>query len=911
MKDLPPGTFTLEREKRPFWNNKGLALMAFVIPFAVLGLAYGALQVFPFGGRHMLTVDLFHQYAPFLALLRNKILSGSSIFYTMVPGLGTNFYVLFAYYLASPFNLLLVFFPPAYLTEAIFVMTLVKIGCAGLTFFYYLRVSFRRRGALAVAFSSFYALSGFVLAYSWNIMWLDTLIFLPLVLLALIRQIRDSKWLLYPLSLALLLVTNYYLAFFACLFIALYYPVLLFRYTRDRKPLARLYSFGKTAGLTLIGVTLPAILLYPVYRSLALTSASGDAFPGSVELLGRPLAYLGQLFPFLEPTVRSGSPNLYCGLPVLILLPVFFLSSRIRLREKILNGFLLLFLFLSFDINVLNFLWHGMHYPNQLPFRFSFVVILLLLTLAYDGLRSMREFRPAEIGLLGLCLALAIPTVAAIEPDIKLSPWTQWGAIGLMLFYTLIFSTLRSRKYKGRLQVNLLIAIMFLELVLSTFSGLYHMDKNEYYGNRDTYSAGDTVYSIRQAIKQTGKLGGGELDDRMEIRPHKTSNDPALYGYRGLSLFASTSPADPVSFFRNFGFHNNGVNSYQYRGATLFSEALFGIRYLIVRDKNEGLDQAARQLVLGNELISVYENPYSFPIAFTADSRILDYSGIRGNPFFNQNRFAEALFGRASTLFQDLKPDESQGDLLSYSGDSSFRFSKPAKDHSADLEILWTALQTGPHFLHLDLHGHDTEKIEILIDGNRIKADEKQKGIIDLGTVHGGKNVNLSLQLSASAPESGTLEARISFLDTEVLRDLSLEANRRGIEDFTMKEDHFFGEITAEEESVLLVTVPWDPGWKAYVDGETVDILTVDRALMAIHLSAGRHRVFFAFLPVGFHEGFYLTLVSSGLLLLVAGISLTAGYFGKNGAGKKRSDKSDKEEDRESVTVNTSGPDPP
>ncbi|NLA95358.1 MAG: YfhO family protein, partial [Clostridiaceae bacterium] len=585
MKSPPQGTYALEREKRPFWNKKGLALMSFVIPFAVLGLAYGALQVFPFGGRHMLTVDLFHQYAPFLALLRDKLLSSSSLFYTTISGLGTNFYVLFAYYLASPFNLLLLLFPPAYLTEAVYVITLIKIGCAGLAFFYYLRISFRRRGALAVAFSTFYALSGYVIAYSWNIMWLDTLICLPLVLLALVRQVRDKKWLLYPLSLALLLVTNYYLAFFACLFLALYYPVILFRYTIDRQPLERLKTFGRTVGLTLVGAALSAVLLYPVYRSLAITSAAGDRFPETIELLGRPLAYLGQLFPFLQPTVRSGSPNLYCGLPVLLLLPVFFLSGRIRLREKILNALLLLFLLLSFDINILNFLWHGMHYPNQLPYRFSFVVILLLLTLAYDGLRSMREFRPAEIGLLGLCITLVIPIVASIEPDIKLSPWTQWGAIAFMAVYTLIFSSFRARKYKGRLQVNILIAVMLLEVVLSTFSGLYYMDRNEYYGNRDSYSAGDTVHSIRQAVSQVDKLNQGDGFYRLELRPHKTSNDPALYGYRGLSLFASTSPGDPVSFFRSFGFQNNGINSYQYRGATLFSEAFLGIRYVIAREK--------------------------------------------------------------------------------------------------------------------------------------------------------------------------------------------------------------------------------------------------------------------------------------------------------------------------------------
>jgi hypothetical protein len=54
MMSLPGGSFSLKREGKPFWDQRGLALMSFVIPFAMLGLAYGILQVFPFGKRHLL-----------------------------------------------------------------------------------------------------------------------------------------------------------------------------------------------------------------------------------------------------------------------------------------------------------------------------------------------------------------------------------------------------------------------------------------------------------------------------------------------------------------------------------------------------------------------------------------------------------------------------------------------------------------------------------------------------------------------------------------------------------------------------------------------------------------------------------------------------------------------------------------
>lgn len=870
MEKLPRGAFVLKRDKTPFWNNSSLAWIAFLIPFVIMALAYGAIQVFPFGQRHMLTVDLYHQYAPFFALFRDKLLSGGSLFYSMAGGLGTNFYALFAYYLASPLNLLLLIFPPAYLTEAIMLITLIKIGLAGLTFYLYLRVNFQRRGALAVAFSTFYALSGFVIAYSWNIMWLDALVLLPVVLLALIRQMRDGKWLLYPVALALLLISNYYIAFFACVFIALYYPILLARYTPDRQLANRALTFGKTAVLTIMGVALSAILLYPAFRSLALTSASGDKFPAAVELIGKPLTYLGQLFPFLQPTIRSGAPNLYCGLPILLLIPIYFISNRIGLREKIMNGLLLLFLFLSFETNVLNFVWHGMHYPNQLPYRYSFVVILLLLTIAYDGLRSTREFRATELGLLGLCLAFVIPVVVALDPEMKVSPWTQWGAIALMLIYMVLFSSFQSRKYNRRLHVNILLGVMLIEIALSTFSGIYHIDRNEYFGNRDGYSAGSTVNSIREAVNRVEQLNQADKFYRMEVRPHKTSNDPCLYGYNGLSLFASTSPKAPVDFFSNVGLQNNGINSYQYRGSTLFLDSLFDIKYVIAREDTV-FNEVERFIVLGNDLITVYQNPYVFPLGFMADGTILDFSSSKANPFRSQNDLADAISGEEVELFDVLLHDPVSGSALSAPGQGGalFRYTSGTGIAGRTHNVSWTATKSAPHYLSLDMRGHAVDKVEVVIEDRAIPIEGSKKGVFELGTVAESEEIELEISVSETETESGDFEVRIASLDREVMWELAQQAQREGLKLNIMEDDHFAGQIYPKKDGLLVLSIPYDPGWTAYIDGVPTEIETIDGALMAIPVEAGVHDIFFAFLPVGFHTGLYITLASVGTLLLI------------------------------------------
>ena len=80
----------------------------------------------------------------------------------------------------------------------------------------------------ACYFGVFYALSGYMAAYSWNIMWLDCIVLLPLILHGLERLVREKKGLFYCLMLGLSILSNYYISIMICLFMVIYYVALLF-----------------------------------------------------------------------------------------------------------------------------------------------------------------------------------------------------------------------------------------------------------------------------------------------------------------------------------------------------------------------------------------------------------------------------------------------------------------------------------------------------------------------------------------------------------------------------------------------------------------------------------------------------------------------------------------------------------
>lgn len=81
----------------------------------------------------------------------------------------------------------------------------------------------------ALVFSTAYALSGFVAAYSWDIMWMDCILLFPLIMVGLEKLVREQKPGLYFVTLALSVFANYYISIMICIFLVFYFILLFLR----------------------------------------------------------------------------------------------------------------------------------------------------------------------------------------------------------------------------------------------------------------------------------------------------------------------------------------------------------------------------------------------------------------------------------------------------------------------------------------------------------------------------------------------------------------------------------------------------------------------------------------------------------------------------------------------------------
>ena len=115
------------------------------------------------------------------------------------------------------------------------------------------------------------------------------------------------------------------------------------------------------------------------------------------------------------------------------------MNKKIPYREKITRICLLAFLLISFSTNMLNFIWHGFHYPDSLPCRQSFLYIAIVLIMCYEGLQNMDEITEKKAGLAFAVGAAFIILCESIVTDDAFTFDDYWVSLLFLGIYAVIF----------------------------------------------------------------------------------------------------------------------------------------------------------------------------------------------------------------------------------------------------------------------------------------------------------------------------------------------------------------------------------------------------------------------------------------------------------------------------------------
>ena len=416
-------------------KKKYLLLLSFFIPLAVMTACMAIFQVGPFGSNSFLIIDGLHQYMPFFSVLYDKLKEGGSLFYSFRAGLGINFLSLFSYYLSSPLNLFILLFDKTQLNMAVSLLVVLKIALSGLTAGIYFTSKTKKPGITVLVCSAAYALNSYMVGYCWNVMWLDAVMIFPIVVMGIERLIEKRDGRLYAAALFYALYCNYYIAFMICIFAVIWY--LFYSFRNFRQFFFRGIAF---AFYSVLAAGMAAVLLIPAYMGIKQTASGADmGLPehgwqtGFADLITR---QFDMAYPVSHDNF-DGNANLYVGVFVVFAVVLYLFNREIRLLDKLKKGLLLVFFYLSFSEDILNFIWHGFHNQYGIPNRFSFLfgfVLTAMLFEVFEHKDSIRNWQVVLSCLVGVSLLFVSRNWAESPLDDGM-----YGAAGmLMLLYALI-----------------------------------------------------------------------------------------------------------------------------------------------------------------------------------------------------------------------------------------------------------------------------------------------------------------------------------------------------------------------------------------------------------------------------------------------------------------------------------------
>lgn len=851
------------RKNPILFNRKGetrvFLFLSFVIPFVIIWFFFAQNEVHPFGGKQILVTDLWHQYYPFFRVEHEKLHSLSSFLYSWKAGLGTNFISLMSYYAASPLNILAVFFPIEYSRDALTLFLTMKIAFAGLFFAIFLKHIFNKNDFSITAFAVCYALCDYIMGYYWNIIWIDTVALLPLVVLGTVKLYKEGKYKLYVISLALSLTTSFYIGLFTCIFtVMVFAAMVVIEWAGFKNAFKRL---GQITGATLIGAGLGAVILIPAFLGLMLTNSANNQFPTSVTYYEPWLKMVSSVIGFHEPTAKEGLPNFYCGMFAVVLLGAFLRSGKIKFREKFITAAYLIFIVISCNMNVLNYMWHGFHFTNMLPYRFSFLLSFILLAAGYRAFTVMKE--EGKI--------LDIAAMAAMTVVISLVSYNnqEKKAVVTSVIVCLIFTAamiLYKLNILNKTWLNFTVCLVCV----------VEMGTNAKIGV-ETVTVTDYVNYPRKSQEITEIINELEANDtsffRMETTNHYSINDPALYGYRGISQFSSTANVNVTSFMHELGIDaSEAGNRYYYNQNTAVFNTFMNLKYIISTDKYSG-DLTYLDAKAENNGIDVFENNHYLPLGFTASNSLLNYSGGFYNQFENQNELFKRASGINKNVFKRLEiKDVGHKNLnVSKTGYGNYNFQyNPGEDSSkCFLKYNYNVTEDGPVYAVFKFS--DISSVRVKSGDSIIHTQsnvDKYMKIFAAGEFKAGDVVTFQADVEKDKGGSGNIY--VYQLDREVFEEgYQKLAAGGGLQITDYDDTHINGTIKADRDCLMYTSIPYDGGWRAYVDGKKTEVKSVKNALVCVPLTAGEHEIRLRYYPPGFIPGLIITITAIALFVLL------------------------------------------
>ncbi len=801
-----------------FCHRYSISILSFLLPFSILLIACTLSSFAPFGNSVYFKTDGAALTVPNLYFIRNLMQNGNPG-YSPITGGGTNAYYYNPVWLL---NLWILLFHKGSLVVPATLLSILRIALCGPTLYLYLtkRLTGTRaypKDPRILLFTTAYALSAYNLNFRYFINWPELVGILPLLLLAMDYLILRKKRSPYILLLAYCMITNTMNTIYLCIFLLCWFFLYSFDGVKDffvkglRFGLSSILSAGMSIWILAVNILLRADLGY---------NEADAILPNPLGFYQSYFTSLKQLFMLSEPvniTENDGAINLYCGVLcfLLLLFCLAFAKKNKRYFGRILIAAFILF---SSNNDLLSYIWNGLHYQSKVPNRYSFLLIFLILDLAHDGLQAMRRVSRRKL-LLTLSVAALLFALIISLAGVDIAFSSVVATTVFFIAYGILLYLIANRDPRRRKVLYLvMICVMLFELAAN----------NSYTFMKEQY--GDGTY-IDENIELTNYLKDNWLHDdkqtRLSYLATEFINQHLVNDVSSINQFSSLTTSFQGSMASSYGFYNSPNNIACTTNETPFTNAMLNIGYMIVSPSvyNFYLDTDHYHLIGKYNDKLLIKNDRLLSLGFFVPDKFFTLAESTHSAAELANNFADA-FTDGNHIYSDplqlIMIDESE-----------------ALNHGQP---------EGSCYIH-NLNNGSTNPFMAHVKFTPSESGEyyyRNAEFYYLGSLE--KDVEYNLEIPVRYENDPGLVMRYDDEAFQTFYDAASQ-NKLNISEFG--NGYLTGTVNFPEDGQIMLSIPYENGWNATLDGKPVDLEHFRNGAIVIKGKKGKHTLEMQYTPPG------------------------------------------------------------
>ena len=868
--------------------------------------------------------DTYNNYLPVYSYFTDVYRSGQFSFWNFEEGLGTSVFTNSALAF-DPFIIMFLPFCKQTLPYVLIYAAVLKILLAVLFFYAYLSLFAFKPYAKMIG-SLLFAFNGYMVLAGQHYPAATLMVFTPVLLYMYERlALRPTRLVvvMFVFTVSALLVFCPYYAYMVCVLMPLYVVVRLF--TSHRSVYKDLII--RPTVFALLGAGLGAVFVFPtlyVYLTCPRVSGSFASAPVfALDSIANYQAVASRLFSnnmAFSMNFFGYDPLLYAGLITLLLVPQCFFYGRVRDRAACAVGCLIVLACLVFPY--CRIVMNGF---NHVTYRWTFFVVVCAIVVGTKGVDHLiagagihRKTLIATTLLLLALLAALIMRLDNVAGVTRLSDVLDYGVAGviILLYCGLLLCVNRTGRGMKLLKLGLAVLVV-VDLAWASYRIV---------NCRDTVSP-DIIQKRQGYFDYTGDVMRYlESIDRGLYRVDRSFlsvswRDSLAHRYKGVQAANSLNQPGYIEFNQalDIPFPIGSICNIAGFGSRQNLQTLVGVKYFLAK-KGHAVPYGYER-IYGTGDITVYQNMHALPLGFAYDAYI-DYESFSR---LENHQKDEALL-------KAFVPDRSKADPVHLSKlsaadlsnycfrqdisllpgrvdavvhgvpDSSFENAFPEKiviQASHESPVIDITVGPGAYALcGTALNLRMLIECDLASDavlywkkpGEEFAAARsldvqlrKRLFLYNFGDVTGAINHH-ALQLDGA----GAYDLRLLLRDVSgqiVIRNVAISARYPAdmggyVEDVLKLQgralaiqqygsDYLRGDIRLDHPGLLFLSIPYDEGWWATVDGRETETEKVNIGFTGIRLDAGHHTVELRYVPPWMKAGKIVSLLSAVILFLI------------------------------------------